>query len=402
VGSAYFQARRLVGARFLGADFDDPRFKSADFFPSGERKPAVNFLGAHFGKGANFEFTRFHGEGVFFASWFAPGASFWGAHFAADATFWNAFFEQGVLFVGGRFDGKANFWDARFAGRVDFAGCRFAGVADFSGAHFVGSCDFRQGSFSHLTAWQGAVFHSEALFGHVAEEAGSRFLVGLPNVDGSDEQTQTRFARPGTGQQLCRLAKQTAQRSGDYGLTGEYFYFERKYADLAHFPWPFFAWRRLMRKLGHFELPEIPVGPDGKPLMTQEELKEAWFHPQLEPKPSWIDNLRGALGLLFGWALFGYGERPARVFGWSVFLIGFWALLYWALGLAEAKVPAGTLMGFGKALYFSALVFTTMAFGDFQPVSSTWGMFLVASEAFLGMFMMALFVVAVAKRFTRG
>ncbi|GAI81392.1 unnamed protein product, partial [marine sediment metagenome] len=48
-------------------------------------------------------------------------------------------------------------------------------------------------------------------------------------------------------------------------------------------------------------------------------------------------------------------------------------------------------------IYFSTITFTTLGYGDFRPLEG-WGRILAGSEAFIGAFMMALFVYTFARR----
>jgi len=54
-------------------------------------------------------------------------------------------------------------------------------------------------------------------------------------------------------------------------------------------------------------------------------------------------------------------------------------------------------MQFSNCLYFSLITFTTLGYGDFRPLEGL-GRFLTGSEAFIGAFMMALFVYTFARR----
>ncbi len=442
----YFQERTLTGADFRGAEFEgDVSFEQTHFEPVAEGGISAAFLDARFGGDAHFRYARFGGDAYFEDARFGGRAHFWDARFAGDAWLWGARFGgdadfvgarfggradfedaqfggdaefrgarfDGIaLFVGARFDGDARFWNARFGGSADFGGALFGEDADFWGAGFGGDADFQRAHFarkagfagtvfSGLANWEGAHFHAQADFTDVAQPASSRFLIALPRADTKSADRETHFAQPPTGAQLCRLAKETARRSGDYRLAGDYFYFERMYADLARLPWPSFAWRRVMHKLGRRKLPRIPEGLEGKPLMTQEQLEKAWLRPSAAPKVPWRDRMRAVVGLSF-WALCGYCERPVWVLGWSVAVVVFWAMLYWRLGLVRLSGATYPIHGLLQNLYFSVVTFTTLGFGDFEPVKSGLGMFLAASEAFIGMFMIALFVVSVAKRFSRG
>lgn len=443
----YFQERTLTAPDFRDAEFEGAgNFPATHFEPRVEGGFAANFGGARFGGGANFGSAHFGGDAWFWGARFGGSADFWEARFGGRADFGDAQFAGRADFGGARFDGialflgarfgrhayffvarfggDAGFWGARFGGDAEFGHARLGGDADFRGAHFARKADFKGTVFSGLADWEEAHFHAQADFTDVAQPADSRFLIGLPRADRKSAGKQTRFAQPATGSQLCRLAKETARRAGDYRLAGDYFYFERMYADLTRLPWPFFAWRRLLRRLHgwrvtrpvarwlqqwrviggllRWPLPDSVEGADGKPFLNRQELEKAWLRPQLDPKPTAWDKSWGAVRLLFGCLVFGYGERPLRVFGWSLTVVCFWAALYWCLGLVRLSGATYPIHGLLQNLYFSVVTFTTLGFGDFEPVKTFWGMLFAASEAFIGMFMIALFVVSVAKRFSRG
>ena len=366
-----FRDRTLVAANFREAEFEGPVTFRRTLF---ELRPEG-------GVTANFAFVRFQGN-----------AEFRAALFAGDVHFPGAFFAR-----------RAWFWDARFAGRADFFRARFEGEASFAGAWFGGAAHFREAVFFDLSAWQRTVFCADVDFTDLGALAGCRFIVAVPRADGKEEQQATRFAQPGVGSDLCRLAKETARRAGAYGRAGEYFYYERVYADLARFPWAYFAWRGLRYRLNRWKLPEAPSDPAERPLMSRDELQRAWFHPLAEAKPSWRTEVRGLLGLLLGWILFGYGERPFRLLWWSVAIILIFSLLYWQGGMVRESASGAPISDWLRNVYFSGSCFTTLGIGDFEPVKhSRTGMLLTTLEALSGMFMMALFVVSVAKRFTRG
>lgn len=104
----------------------------------------------------------------------------------------------------------------------------------------------------------------------------------------------------------------------------------------------------------------------------------------------------------------GYGESPARVIVFSIFLIIIFATLYFFSGLSFS----GDSLGFNSdaslwenikyylsALYFSVVTFTTLGYGDLVPIGIARAF--AALEAFLGSFTLALFVVVFVKKMTR-
>ncbi|RQW62388.1 ion channel [Vibrio viridaestus] len=102
----------------------------------------------------------------------------------------------------------------------------------------------------------------------------------------------------------------------------------------------------------------------------------------------------------------GYGEEPLRVVGFSMFLILSCACIYFALDTvpisqewSKDNLVAFYAIEFLNAMYFSVVTFTTLGYGDISPVGIA--RFVAAAEAFLGSFMMALFVVVFVKKMTR-
>jgi len=98
-----------------------------------------------------------------------------------------------------------------------------------------------------------------------------------------------------------------------------------------------------------------------------------------------------------------YGERPMRVLGWGVLVIALWAFVYSCnpgyIESGNGPMPSSTV----DSLYFSAVTFTTLGFGDFKPKAlhypepGWWMKPVVATEALLGAVLMALFLVTFAR-----
>jgi len=104
----------------------------------------------------------------------------------------------------------------------------------------------------------------------------------------------------------------------------------------------------------------------------------------------------------------GYGERPFRVVLFSAALVLGCAFLYFFTGINDQTgiiaFDAGAglaenVLTFLNMLYFSVVTFTTLGYGDMSPVGIS--RVIAASEAFLGAFVLALFVVVFVKKMTR-
>jgi len=119
--------------------------------------------------------------------------------------------------------------------------------------------------------------------------------------------------------------------------------------------------------------------------------------------------------------IYGYGEMPRNVIFSAGILIFIFALLFSFIGIGNPEIielkgtaihqnsgniidsvskgflKNNTIRNFPDSLYFSTITFTTLGYGDFRPLEG-WGRILAGLEAFIGAFMMALFVYTFARR----
>ncbi len=120
--------------------------------------------------------------------------------------------------------------------------------------------------------------------------------------------------------------------------------------------------------------------------------------------------------------LYGYGERPWNVVLSALIIILGFALFFNNIGIGnpeiieikeliinDKNVPSilnlsikgilknNIIRNFTDSLYFSLITFTTLGYGDLRPLEGI-GRILAGSEAFIGAFMMALFVYTFARR----
>jgi len=93
----------------------------------------------------------------------------------------------------------------------------------------------------------------------------------------------------------------------------------------------------------------------------------------------------------------GYGEIPWRVFASSgVIVIGFF-IIYFRFKWIQAYPEE--VLHWWDYLYFSIVTFTTLGYGDLQPLAVPGARLVASGEAFIGAFMIALFVWTLARRY---
>ncbi len=288
-------------------------------------------------------------------------------------------FEADVIFNSSTFKGQARFRNASFCETAGFDGCSFDGVATFKNACFKNDAKFRTTVFNGYCLLGNAVFHSSARFANTLFAKGANFsaVKFLGQTDFGGVYSSSRavpvydnvfFARRrfGEDESFWRFVKQSAQEAGYYQLAGECFYNERC--------------ARLWQKFR---------GLNYDNLSTAAKVTRIISAIRLLPE------------LIFGKLLFGYGERPVRVLLASALVIIICAIFY-SQPAALIYRDGQIVPSFTQSLYFSVTTFTTLGYGDLYPSADGLCRQLAMAEAITGGFLMALFVVCLAKRFSRG
>ncbi|MFA5157177.1 MAG: potassium channel family protein [Candidatus Omnitrophota bacterium] len=129
--------------------------------------------------------------------------------------------------------------------------------------------------------------------------------------------------------------------------------------------------------------------------LSRECLRKSLARSFIDPKKSKRPLLW--LFLLFSSWIWGHGERPGRGFLSALSLIFISALLY-----SRGELSRGDVIfkpGFLQSLYFSFVTFTTVGYGDITPVGLN--QFFAVTEAFLGVFLMSIFIVALSRKYLR-
>jgi len=253
-------------------------------------------------------------------------------------------------------------------------------VVTFKNAVFAKDAKFRTVVCEGYSLFGSAVFNASARFAntHFAKGAnfgGVRFMgpVDFGGVYSSSRAVpvcdSVFFGRQNYGEDesFWRFVKQSAQEAGYYHLAGECFYSERCAG----------LWQKLR-------------GPAYDNLTPAKKLMRFVLAIRLLPE------------FIFGRMLFGYGERPARVLAASALIILFCAVIFALPNSLVYHNGIATGASFFRGLYFSTITFTTLGYGDLYPNPGGFCRVVAMIEAVAGGCLMALFVVCLAKRFSRG
>ncbi len=114
-------------------------------------------------------------------------------------------------------------------------------------------------------------------------------------------------------------------------------------------------------------------------------------------KSSSITSLKRWLNFFFGDLLCKYGTSYTRVFSWCLI-----AVFAFAIGFDNHGLGANGLVfenTFGDAVYFSLVTFTTLGYGDLHAIGNM--RYLAGAESFMGVVLMSLFTVIVARKIIR-
>ena len=321
-----------------------------------------------FSEAINFNSCTFEGDVVFSGPWESPDVL-------------KVVFEKEALFNSSVFTGQSRFSHAEFRGLSGFDGCTFCRVSTFSSAVFYDRAMFRTAVFEGYGLFNEGRFAGETRFANTCFGKGVNFtnvrfenrcdFAGVYSRNKSVPiYTNAIFTRRrfGDDTSFWRFVKQVCQEAGHYQQAGECFYRER----CADF------WVRYR-------------GPDYEKLTPMGKIWRSLLWIRLLPE------------FLLGRMLFGYGERPTRVLVAGAVIILACAFFY-SYGPAVLTFQNGLKgdLSFIEGLYYSTVTFTTLGFGDFYPAADMLTRVVTMLEALSGACLMALFVVTLSKRFSRG
>lgn len=107
---------------------------------------------------------------------------------------------------------------------------------------------------------------------------------------------------------------------------------------------------------------------------------------------------RGLLSLA-GDLIWGFGEKPFRMFAVILFIVVSSAVVYTHSHHYILMAGKASSISFAEALYFSLVTFATVGYGDYVPAG--WVRFVAVGEALSAIFLVPLFLVALTRRYLR-
>lgn len=348
----------------------------------------ASFIETIFSGQVNF-YSEFKGNATFqnaifkdyasFGSMFADGPS--KCIFKKGAVFDNAKFENVVTFRDTQFCANTSFRDTEFKYWTNFNNVRFEGRTDFQYAKFEkyegletkrrNFVQFEKVIFADKVDFRGCIFRCKARFQKVLFENTGEFRQAKfhENTEFIDVKANGRLFLERNYKALFtnsedaiipyRLAKLSTTATGDLRWAG-YYHYEEQCA------------------------------------INCQQLKIAEWRPWKKAFYNWYRFGPLLLGeWLIGRWLFGYGEKPLRPLAGGAGVIIICAVLFCVFG----GIKNDPNCSFWNCTYFSIVTFTTLGFGDFVPIASM--RWLSATEAIFGAALMSLFIVNLARKFSR-
>jgi len=401
----------------------------------------IDFMGARFERTADFKFVTFGGKARFNSTVFDGPAMFNYAQFrdkadfmAAtcngktdfsksqfdDDAFLNGTYNGAAIFNYATFEGDVDIWSTTFQRKAEFWAVSIGGQLNAQYAAFNAAARFTEATFGGHTTFEQAVFDGPVYFKRVAAASSidltetkiSGGTISLP--DANSPCYDLRYARVGDVSLEAPREK--------YDDLFEYLYIKRTKFDGFEFA----DYTSALRPDWHIHTNNVPEATCTEPITTDtadgladleatylkaktgatgvghnKAASEFFFHEMQARRKQYgsqiwhADTIGNQIRAALNWTsntllgvTSGYGERPRRVVGTSMFVVGFFAVLYWLLATSADQADASGV----EYLLLSIQSFITFILGD-VPQQPTFGLELItAVQGFIGAFLIALLV----------
>ena len=369
------------------------------------------------------------------------------ATFQGEARFWNATFQGDAWFWNATFQGEARFGDAIFK-YIEFDDTRFRETASISPRSIGVGVSFSNATIENIVIsplhleeeaqidFSGARLRNtnisrEDVEGYIKQEKSKNYRAArdiymllknnfhtIGRYDDESwaflqekEMERKHFWCPIKELQIKELGEKWKNKGLKDCFYPTIFYSGR----IAKYLWDFWlptSWKNTkelaFRRTKSFRHPSVCVRVEFKNLVSSMTMNEE-EKSRRKVDLSWKEILKALLFYLqslryksarkyfkstfLKW-LYGWGEKPWRIFIWCGFTIFIFSILYCFIG--DIAVNADIIKSYGTKLYFSGITFTTLGFGGYSPMGGA--KVLAFIESFLGIFSIALFVYSFARR----
>jgi len=380
-----------------GADFVEATFKKYTVFEKATFKEIVHFTKATFEDHFNFEKATFKKNVLFKETTFKEWTDFEGVFFERGANFNNAIFEQSAIFEGANLTGGIDFIGTTFEGGANFNNAIFS-VGMFEGAIFKGCASFKEATFTEDAYFFGVTFEGDVDLRmkslakgvdlrEIRVLSGSKLSLRVNNNIGIisfkraclesaylDIELEKSILIDFTDT-LLKNTKIIKRQIEDHIL-------QEKKKEFSTAQEIYLLLKNNFQSIGRYE--------DENWAFKREKDMERKCNCHFKTLHRWIWSC-------FLNGIFGYGIQPFKVIMSAILIITLFAFFFMTSGISNVGIEQITSNNFFDCIYFSTITFTTLGYGDFRPLEGL-GRILAGSEAFIGAFMMALFVYTFARR----
>jgi len=413
-GSKFNEGGTFQNAKFeKGTDFEWTRFSKGASLEGITFEGDVDFSNAVFNAPASFRMAIFKGEASFYEARFnekvdfspclsKKGISFFKAIFSSSVSFENLKCNDYAVFQEAKFDNEVRFKKANFAGKSNFEEAYFQERVDFKSSHF-NLVNFDRSYFGKGGSFDDCVI-KEGSFENASIQNVSFHRVNLDNVKFAGAQMEQAYLADAWWD--VPLERTRLKKFADLLSVSDPRYVIREELEAEKTP----ATKReekvqallkaesTYRRLKHTHTNEGDYTKSGEFYIHEMRMKRKRY--SLEKKT----EIRAWWNLFWNWfynLTCGYGERPKRVVFNALLIIVVFSLFYCSFGAIEKAGEKDHDLSYDDCFYFSVVTFTTLGYGDYSPKDEVFFKIMAGTEAFLGAFTIALFVLVFGRQVMR-